>query len=173
MSNTVCLHRLMPRGEYVVAQIDTSRGYFGISGMLWEKRGTRSGRTRYCEGRDFDAGGQITEDILRAFPRLKPLLDLHLSTLNGVPMHAIENGWYFYQGHAADYAGAQGREVAAKLLRVKIEDLPEMTSKAEFIDFVQAQMPRWAEEARQALAFIEQLREEKESNDVDCALQDH
>lgn len=45
----------------------------------------------YERGRDV-GGGAAHELILKLFPHLKPLADLHLSDIDGVPMHAAENG---------------------------------------------------------------------------------
>ena len=50
----------------------------------------------YESGRDV-GGGAAHELILKLFPNLKPLADLHLSDVDGVPMHAAENGLYYVQ----------------------------------------------------------------------------
>lgn len=42
--------------------------------------------------------GAIHEELLAKFPSLKPLADLHLSDINGEPMHAEANGWYNMAG---------------------------------------------------------------------------
>ncbi len=48
---------------------------------------------------DIDAGGCMHEEILRFWPNLKPLVDLHLSNAdNGEPMYALENGFYWMEG---------------------------------------------------------------------------
>lgn len=49
--------------------------------------------------RDIDMGGCIHEHILRFWPELKPLVDLHLSNADdGEPMHAEANGFYDLAG---------------------------------------------------------------------------
>lgn len=41
------------------------------------------------------AGGCLHDEILKHFPHLKPLVDIHLSDLDGVPMHAYDNAGYW------------------------------------------------------------------------------
>lgn len=46
----------------------------------------------------FWSGGADHETILKRFPRFADLVALHLSDIDGVPMHAVENGWYSLAG---------------------------------------------------------------------------
>lgn len=50
----------------------------------------------YEGGRDV-GGGAAHELIVKLFPHLKPLADLHMSNIDGEPMHAAENGLYYIQ----------------------------------------------------------------------------
>lgn len=43
-------------------------------------------------------GGCCHEHILKLTPELAPFAAIHLSDQNGVPMHAIANAWYWFQG---------------------------------------------------------------------------
>jgi hypothetical protein len=61
--------------------------YFSVTGEI--RRGGAS---------DIDRGGCIHEDILHYWPELAPVVALHSSDENGVPMHAEENGWYWLAG---------------------------------------------------------------------------
>lgn len=46
-----------------------------------------------------DSGGGCCHDhILNLKPELAPFAALHLSTFEGVPMHAFANAWYWFQG---------------------------------------------------------------------------
>lgn len=61
--------------------------YFSITGA------------RYRSAKRTDAGcewaGAAHEEIARLFPHLQPIIDVHLSTANGRPMHAIANACYW------------------------------------------------------------------------------
>lgn len=56
--------------------------YFSLTATEYDKR-----------GRDV-AGGAMHDRIVKLFPRFRDLADMHLSDIRGVPMHAVENGWY-------------------------------------------------------------------------------
>ena len=45
-----------------------------------------------------DVAGGHSDEILRQAPDLKPLMLMHLSDINGVPEHAVENSWYWLAG---------------------------------------------------------------------------
>ena len=73
---------------------------FSICGELYEK--SRIGVWEYS------SGGQITEDIERFFPELRPYMKWHLTSTDG-PMHYLANSMY----HAGDkdYNGLRKGEV--------------------------------------------------------------
>jgi len=74
---------LKVKGE--LTQIGDQSPYFSITA------------DEYCKGhpRSPYAGGCMHEDILKHFPGLKDFVLMHLSDIDGKPMHAIENGWYW------------------------------------------------------------------------------
>lgn len=53
------------------------------------------------------SGGCQHELVLQHFPELAPLVALHLSDIDGVPMHAAENGLYWLAGAAGGNALGQ------------------------------------------------------------------
>lgn len=110
-------------------------------------------------GRD-EFGGAIHDTILAHYPELSDLAAMHLSDIYGVPMHAVENAWYHLGGTHWTPANL---DVAAKYLRVSLEEAARLASlvppqdalkstreaaKAAFVAYVEAQKPRWAEEAK-------------------------
>lgn len=61
---------------------------FSITGDIYE-----AGKPKI--DRYFLTGGCIHDDILKHFPKFKIFIDLHLCDWNGIPMHAVSNGFYF------------------------------------------------------------------------------
>lgn len=112
--------------------------YFSLTG---EER--ENGRVVSC--------GCMHEPLLDKWPELADLAALHLSDLNGVPMYAVENGWYFYGGTKWQ---ARDNAALARHLRITM-DVAEALSfenKAQFALFVDGQRTRWAAEARECIA---------------------
>lgn len=70
--------------------------YFGLTLASWRRE-----RGKWEE----DAFGCDHETILKRWPHLAPLAALHLSDINGAPMHAEANGWYQLAGALPDGAG--------------------------------------------------------------------
>lgn len=127
-----------------------------------------SGKERHRRGKDMDGFGSSTETILRVAPELAPLVTVHLADLDGTPMHAVANGWYFYSGGAREYEEARGdtwanpkgltdHERGARALNIPPADLPEGLDKDGFVAFAESLRPIWAEQARQARELLESL----------------
>lgn len=86
--------------------------YFSITADLYEKG-------KPLTDRNCIACGCLHEEILAVAPELKPFVDLHLSTLEGVPMHAVENGFYWLRkaaGLPQEYAPDQDAETCFSYL---------------------------------------------------------
>lgn len=127
--------------------LDMQAPYFSVTAELWDsqgwyERGGPDGRMRAC--------GCLHDDILAAFPKLAPLVALHLAdATTGEPNYAFENGWYHYR--QGDYIAA------ARLLRVK--QVPAGLDENGFRDYVNAQRARWTTEAAEGRALIIALRD--------------
>lgn len=67
-----------------------ARPYFSVTGEISTPCERAKGDAQTC--------GCIHEHILKAFPRLAPLVALHLADDGGAPMHAEANGFYQLAG---------------------------------------------------------------------------
>jgi hypothetical protein len=118
-----------------------ARAYFSLTGMVYER------------GRDV-AGGCIHDELLAAWPDLAALAALHLSDDDGVPMHALENGWYWAGGTKWQTANA---DTLRKHLRCDAETAAALIAfaatqdRAAFDAAVNAMRPRWKQEADAAI----------------------
>lgn len=193
--------RDMPDQSRIIAELEirgedsTLSAGFSLCGSLYESHGTWSGKAQHENDRDIDSGGQIRGDLLRAFPFLEDFARMHLSDLDGVPMHAIANGLYFYRyardipqqyGFDNKYGEAQregfedprdyARDVTCKLLRIDstadLDAIPYEDAKQfsrAFAQFCDEQRARWREESERVQAWLvnrlEKLAREKLSTD--------
>ena len=163
--------RDLPNGDYIeieACEDDGSGGLspgFAITCMGWDAVAGRKGRARSRDAhgnpRDCDFAGCNHDVILAAAPELAPIVAAHLADLDGVPMHALSNGWYFYSGasaayerkhYGAEYAARQGanHDRGARALHIAPEDLPEGLDQVEFVKFAESLKDRWADQAQAA-----------------------
>lgn len=133
-----------------------------------EKYFSITGKTKYSVG-------CIHDEILEHFPNLKPLVDIHLSDLNGIPMYAKENGWYWAKkvlGIPSQFGPEEDPikclEILKKHLRTDIDSFiyelievvnsnGEVSAKMVFNTFVDNLKPQWKREAEKALELIQEL----------------
>ncbi len=133
--------------------------YFSVTCSIDEQ--TRNGRWR-------EAGGGADHDaILQVFPRLAPVIALHLSDDEGVPMHAIDNALYF--AGQSRYADARNLDALARHLRITPEDAMVLATFCDLARgagedarpvmaaFIDGQRERWAAEAAAAVALLDDL----------------
>lgn len=72
--------------------------------------------------------GACHDYILRHAPELADIVALHMSSPSGVPMYAVENGWYWLSNWngKGTHTGDHGLEVAARYLRCDPGDLADV-----------------------------------------------
>ena len=115
----------------------TNREYFSITyEALWRGRveswGAGHDTIRKYFGNQFD-----------------DVIPLHLADSDGVPMHALENGFYYLQ-NPEEF----GPEVTANHFRISLDEVEELRhlSKDQLSQWVEHQKPRWADEAKEIRA---------------------
>lgn len=166
MRETKTIGKSTPSGRYIEAEISIG-DYFSVTGTLYETHGNWDGRAQKRNGRECDACGQITEELRKYFPKLAPIMDVHLADMSGLPMDAEANGWYHYSGKASAYARKQiasgmdygysrlleesDHDRAARALNIDPSDLPRGMSRSEFSEFVAGLASKWADMADAAL----------------------
>lgn len=113
------------------------------------------------------------EEIAAARPDLKQFTALHGSNYRGVPLHAIENGFYWLLGAAGRedlFTKTSCLDYLARHLRLSHEDANNIVNQARclwlydnlsdrevktwFARIVRSQCPRWKQEADKAIKFL-------------------
>lgn len=126
-------------------------------------------------GQWVEAGGECChEHILKLRPGLKPFVDLHLCTWQGVPMHCAANAFYWLAGHLGlsyvEYHGSSGSSGKSKdeclrifkeHVRCTDEELPvllECRSQEELLIAIEdlGIVKRWKKEAKAAIKQLEE-----------------
>ena len=129
--------------------IGNQKPYFSITGEIYENN-----KLNIC--------GCIHEEILKSFPDLGSIVDIHLSDVDGIPMHSVENGWFHAGGYGFENTNV---EYLASHLRISLDDAKNIIEEVEtcymtkekFIVFVYKQLPRWKDEANQAIELMKKF----------------
>ena len=156
-------------------KIGDQKPYFSLTGEIWEA--DASGKPK---GRDCVMSGCIHDEILAHFPELADIEALHLSDIDGVPMYAEANGWYFLAGwlsterkRYAEYHMGNGSqpktrkeclEVFAKHCRLGLADAKKIavdvlawskdpaSCRQRWAQICEGMRPRWKQEADACIA---------------------
>jgi hypothetical protein len=124
---------------------------------------------------DDEDGGLVSvrcqhELVLEHWPDLRPLVELHLSDCHGVPMHHVENGWYWAGGTkwGLDGGAKTPRQILASHLRITEEQAAKLErftdkwahtewsvhAKCLFAWWVGQQRSRWLDEAKAGMRLL-------------------
>ncbi len=108
-------------------------------------------------------GGAMGDTLAKLFPELSIFNDLHLCDVNGAPMYAIENGFYFIQNeqkHIKSHFRVNDKE--AEILKTA-EDRQILAFMLKNMGIIE----RWKKDALKAIEILETLTGEKfEDNSV-------
>lgn len=117
----ILAEKSLPKGAYHGARVPV---VLKVEGGLHYLRGNRTPYfsltcTAHRKGfpEQYQGGGADHTTILRHWPRFADLAELHLSDVDGVPMHAEANGWYWLAGAAGGlgerFHGGNGSDAKA------------------------------------------------------------
>ena len=110
--------------------------------------------------------GQQHDLVLEYWPELKPVVDLHLSDIDGVPMYAAENGLY----HLGFQSGEQNLKHAASHFRITEERAKHLAEsllinagsegydKEHYNECLRTYRVRWKKEAQRAIELLNTLQ---------------
>lgn len=108
---------------------------------------------------DPDTCGQVWDDIERAFPWLKPLMELHLAdAYTGAPIYALDNGWFWLHEDEADgpLITSTSRRRAARYLRTTPDMLEGVRTKTDLETLINTTLaPAWKKQIDAALALYD------------------
>lgn len=117
--------------------------------------------------RYFIARGCCHDEIISAFPEFKIFVDLHLSDYMGIPMYALENGYYHLtHGFTKLEHGKTQKTEFCEYYRITPEQydiLVQTKSKTEYGNALLSLgvLSQWKEQANKAIAILEDLTGEK------------
>ena len=101
------------------------------------------------------------DNYRKLYNTLKPL---HLSSEEGVPMHAVDNGYHYIQcikNEKQNDSNFNAITVAAhfRIDEESAKDLIKNTnSKDDMIEYVESQKERWKKEADKALSVVKEIK---------------
>lgn len=140
----------------VVAHYGIRNDRVSITGEVYYNREDDQTPLANC---DPDKCGQVCDDIERAFPWLKPLMDLHLADARtGEPMYALDNGWFWLHEDEADgpLITTVSRRRAARYLRTTPDMLEGVRTKNDLETLINTTLaPAWKKQMDAALALYD------------------
>lgn len=139
----------------VVAHYGIRNDRVSVMGEVYYNRDDQTPLTNL----DPDTCGQVCDDIERAFPWLKPLMELHLAdAYTGAPMYALDNGWFWLHEDEADgpHITSTSRRRAARYLRTTPDMLEGVRTKNDLEVLINTTLaPAWKKQIDAALALYD------------------
>lgn len=141
----------------VIATYGVNNDRISVTGEVYYERQDNDG---FFFDNEPDDCGMVHDHILRAFPWLRQLIDLHLSDARtGAPMYALDNGWYWLREDDPNdrynvIITDKSRRRAAQYLRTTpcmLKDIKTNEDLARLIETTLA--PAWEKQVDSALAL--------------------
>lgn len=141
----------------VIATYGINDDRISVTGEVYYERQDNDG---FFFDNEPDDCGMVHDHILRAFPWLRQLVDLHLSDARtGAPMYALDNGWYWLrEDDPNDRYNAiitdKSRRRAAQYLRTTPCVLKDIKTKEDLARLIETTLaPAWEKQVDSALAL--------------------
>ena len=140
----------------VIATYGINDDRISVTGEVYYERQDNDG---FFFDNEPDDCGMVHDHILRAFPWLRQLVDLHLSDARtGAPMYALDNGWYWLRGHGLDpnniAISDDSRRRAARYLRTTPCMLAGIETKEDLARLIETTLaPAWEKQVDSPLAL--------------------
>lgn len=158
-------------GEEIIVRIrlndECKNGHqdFSITGDIYKANAPKSNKNHLM-------GGCIHEEILKAFPEFKIFVNLHLCDFDGVPMHAVENGFY-HLTQGINNTKPENKNFTSEYCEYyrisldQFEVLRQSKNKLQFALNLESLgiLAQWKEEAKKAIKILEELTGKKFLND--------
>ena len=145
---------------------ECKNGYqdFSITANIY-KSGKRSDES-------YISGGCCHDEILKHFPEFKIFINLHLADANGVPMYAVDNGFYHlkngFNNTPTKDEGFKAKFCSYYRLTIEQYDiLKDSENKLEYAILLKdlGVLTQWKNEADEAVKMLEKLTGDKFVND--------
>lgn len=134
---------------------------FSITGTIYQK--DKPHTDRYIL-----SGGCIHEEILKAHPEFKIFVNLHLCDYKGIPMYAVENGFYHLKNgfNNTSNNSANFKDEYCEYYRItekQFETLSTAQNKLQYALFLRdlGILTQWQEEANKAIELLEEMAGQK------------
>ncbi len=131
---------------------------FAITGTYWEVGKKRTDRNML-------GGGCCHEEIIKVRPDLKLFVDLHLSDWEGVPMYAVENGFYHLTNGFNDKKRSH-KDLFCEYYRMIAEQYDIISTSKNQLQYALKLkelgiLDQWKEQANKGIELIEELTGQK------------
>lgn len=160
----------------VIATYGINDDRISVTGEVYYERQDNDG---FFFDKEPDDCGMVHDHILRAFPWLRQLVDLHLSDARtGAPMYALDNGWYWLREDDPNdrhntIITDKSRSRAAQYLRTTPCMLKDIKTKEDLARLIETTLaPAWEKQVNSTLALYGLLSpyEPKIHKDLDSML---
>lgn len=146
------LEKKLPNGDAIRVKVE-AKEYFSITALMGMKK-KRYDAPIIILGQKYEiyAGGCLHEEVAEAFPELEKFIPLHISNLDGVPMHVFEDAKY--------WAKDKSPNILAKHLRIDRERAEAICQADEeaaifmIVETILEMKPVWKQQAEEFLSFI-------------------